>query len=963
MQSKQKKVKWSRGETASALEERTDTGITEVSVAKMQNIISDIYGNISRRPALKIIDYDPSGADLPVFSLSGKVVSTYIEPEAAHACVFTIDANSYIIFIRADIYFEGFLIQNNKFIRKVEISDLTLGLDFADLYTEIKTAQYNNYMIVYGLYKKPVIFKLTSDNNIDVDPYIYSAPWIAPNGTKSKVVDGSDLSGIQINKDGNGFNTYTYSDRYTQTATIYSWIDTGLTGNMESVKRTISTGSIVQMPQIGTYMRVEGYDYYQGNFAFPDTVFDGVVGVGGTRPSTGTYAVLTASGDGFSVSKFVNGHYQGSTNYSTRQFIVRNTASSTGFSQQLSSGWQNISNPKIMMYGALLTPVADNTAKDTSLTVEYGYISLKDYYPTAFTFSQQRLYASRWDSLDDTTFPKLIPGFAAGSQIGRYNDFKNDYNQENEPLEIDISTAYQEQILYMTDYNGLKIFTDSAEYAYNQDSGAVKQSENGSKPDCQPIVFGSTLIYADKSNKQIRVMQYEFGANLFNSSTINQFTQEDLVFNTITMVGFQDKEHCTGHFLYAIQSTNSQKFYSYATAKPTHSIAVCNLTPQNQAMIWSRWDTPKIVKDTLITSNKYVNILQNAIEINNKIWFIVELYAPTHGLANLVGYTLAELDYDATMDFETEVTPDTTKAIIVPGENGGSNDLYAWTTTDQQTAYETIYTTKQTISTTDEIYTKTRQRLPATILSTPTGPNTNIGGIDLYAWRIQYLGPSSPIAMYSDVPIPGVGDTIYYLDGTPNYTITECEYDEETGTLVIHRPDQTTLLTTFERVPPPFSIRLLGLTLEYTRDGTKDLYKSLGYVGNTTISVFDGDKYMWDDTVDEHGTLTKPLTDLEHPKIGFKIDAELVSHPMDIGGKTYTTTKRIAKAKMVVRDTEPGAVQINDKYGYMDLDKKIINFYNVTGMKKEVKYVIKNNNGAKFTIESIMFDMEYGTLD
>jgi hypothetical protein len=48
MQSQQKKVKWSRGETASALEERTDTGITEVSVALMENCMTDIYGNISR---------------------------------------------------------------------------------------------------------------------------------------------------------------------------------------------------------------------------------------------------------------------------------------------------------------------------------------------------------------------------------------------------------------------------------------------------------------------------------------------------------------------------------------------------------------------------------------------------------------------------------------------------------------------------------------------------------------------------------------------------------------------------------------------------------------------------------------------------------------------------------------------------------------------------------------------------
>ena len=42
MQSQQKKVKWSRGETADALEERTDTGITNVSVSRLENCTCDI---------------------------------------------------------------------------------------------------------------------------------------------------------------------------------------------------------------------------------------------------------------------------------------------------------------------------------------------------------------------------------------------------------------------------------------------------------------------------------------------------------------------------------------------------------------------------------------------------------------------------------------------------------------------------------------------------------------------------------------------------------------------------------------------------------------------------------------------------------------------------------------------------------------------------------------------------------
>ena len=57
MNTQQKRVKWSRGETTDALEERTDTGITNVSAEFMENVVCDIYGNVSRRPALKLLDF------------------------------------------------------------------------------------------------------------------------------------------------------------------------------------------------------------------------------------------------------------------------------------------------------------------------------------------------------------------------------------------------------------------------------------------------------------------------------------------------------------------------------------------------------------------------------------------------------------------------------------------------------------------------------------------------------------------------------------------------------------------------------------------------------------------------------------------------------------------------------------------------------------------------------------------
>jgi hypothetical protein len=80
------------------------------------------------------------------------------------------------------------------------------------------------------------------------------------------------------------------------------------------------------------------------------------------------------------------------------------------------------------------------------------------------------------------------------------------------------------------------------------------------------------------------------------------------------------------------------------------------------------------------------------------------------------------------------------------------------------------------------------------------------------------------------------------------------------------------------------------------------VYYDLVFPG-ATVSVFDGDEYKWDDTLTATGEYTKPLTDLTNPRVGFMINATLESHPIDVGGKTYTDKKRIGKAVAVIRNT------------------------------------------------------------
>lgn len=963
MQSQQKKVKWSRGETANALEERTDTGITQVSVSKMENIIADVYGNISRRPALRLIKSVDGATEIPLISSgSAGYIADYSFIRPPQSFVFTIDANTYIVFISDQMSaFGGLLIQNNKFVRRISITNLTPYSVNHSWEDQISVAQYNNYMVVSNLYTYDVVFKLTgtdiSTYGITVDDYQFSAPWYAPNGTESIEINTTQIPGLEFNHNADGFFGTTYTEE-NGSAVSCSAIDTGLTGSVDTIAQYIPRGSIVEFPNMGAYMRVEGFSLGQSNVQFTHIVFDTLVYSGSPTP-TGYCAVLGYLGANMQhLSAFYNGTQIGMviTN-KDQEMIVRSSVSQTGYSHTHwgAGSWQDFSTSslKVFMYGELLTPVANDQKKDGSVVVETGYISLNNYEPTRFTFSNQRLYASAF--YNASLSPKQIPGYAVGSQIGRYNDFKNNYNTKTEAVVIDISTSYQEEVLYLVDYNGLKIMTDAAEYAYIN-GGVVKQSSNGSLKTCQPIVFGSICIYADKSGGQLRAMQYEFQNQLFDSSSINKMTQEDLIFNTSSMAGFFDKEHFTGHFLYTVQ-TGYNRALSWTTPKADHSLAVCNLVPGNQAEIWTRWTSPEIK-----ISDYNRHSVSNIIEINNKVWFVVGCVHMYNGNPR-AAYTLAELDYDNLLDMEVQEDPTSTAFSILPQLH--PHNLYAWVD-----GADTVYTMTEEVLQGDPIYDAAEQQI-ATAENSPGGPNIIIDGVGYYAW--QPVGGIGVVYTKEAIPSP-VGDPddpsrqVFDENGDvyPRMHITG--YNTQWNQLMIAIespiPGFPSQVVTYERI---YSVN----TLQYTIAGTTHnaTYTSAQniYAENATIpgiiSVFDGDTFMWNDTIGIDGTYSRSLADLENPRVGFMINATLESHPIDIQGKTYTEKKRIGKCVAVIRDTESGAFTVCDKTGYTAPDKKTVNFYGCTGMKDQVRYTIKNIKGAKFTIESLTMIIEYGTLD
>lgn len=834
MQSQQKRVKWSRGETAEAIEERTDTGVTQASVEFMENCIPDIYGNISRRPGLKILEnvdtdnvhgftYDEYLQVIPFYITENDIILLGIHYNGAPEALRVVDGKVVWAY-----YFPGI----------TEYPTTGVVINNERTYRPISYAQQNNYLIIadrYSVWKinlefpTNVLSQYYFTANIEI--WQYSAGWYAPNGTQTKRVDNQEITGLSISGQ---FTSDTYVDNI-GSSVVYSYADTGVNGSLfGDLQSAIPVGSIVQLPNIGTYLRVEGYSFTSAgdtsNVVFEDTVFDGVLGPNDPVPATGTYCKAWIYDPSHwrigTLAKYVNGYNSGTAAdnvacYEYRFYAVKNSSATSGFSQgrwiqsgpntQIWSGWSELdpSSFHVSMFGSLLTPVADENATDTNISVEYGYIPLQPEtwsspsypHPTKFVFVDQRLWAGGWAYNETEQYAITL-----GSQIARYNDFKNDYNQENEPITLDILTQYKEKIVHLVDYNGLKIMTDAFEYAYNKDTGTVKQSANGSFEYCEPIVFDSLCLYVDSTGCQVKAMQYEFQSNIFNSSTINQYTPHDLVWYPWGMATYEDKIHSTGKYLFLVNREDANT-----------RLAVCNFVPSNQANIWSRWKT----NSTIDVGGVDKPLIHSVVNLKDQTMFMIrtkKIDTTSYPYLETEEILPAVLDFEAFSDFEVEPTTG------IPNF-GQDNWVYA-------------------------IWINTAKKV----------------------WRT----------------IPG--------------------------------------------------------QVAIAKDGIFQLFT---------------------ETYSEGATVLQPTTPGNYT-LGLPINSTIISHPIDVGGKTKSIKKRIGKAVMSVHDTPNdarGSISINGKTGYMNPQGDKINFYGVTGMKDEIKYTITNKNGAMFHLESLLMNIEYGTLD
>jgi len=408
MQSQQKKVKWSRGETADALEERTDTGITQVSVSKMENIIADIYGNISRRPAFRMTPYDSGVVDLTQIAAS----------EQAKMIPFQIQKDDHVIFVFPDSVsseetqdYPYYRIKNNKIVYVGKItSEIQIILPTG-------YAQNNNYLIITcdkGIYK--IQATEIGDKNIQfsLENFVYSGAWYTEN-TQQATVDNTTIPGLTFNSNQAGPVYVSLPDTVNNIENnMYSTISTGVkftTNNIELFNTHIPVGSIVMFANMGGQMRIEGYmpfgndNKYNSGIEWPNIVFDNaVLSLTQAENFQGVCCLAYGVFENLSVEYWANGRridrkqfYIGKGTLDKPYIIIQNRNSITGFSQLVASHsfvaprcrWDDIDPATMNMYayGELLAPIVDKTQVDTKVTVLSGFTELSSVNSTPRTLT------------------------------------------------------------------------------------------------------------------------------------------------------------------------------------------------------------------------------------------------------------------------------------------------------------------------------------------------------------------------------------------------------------------------------------------------------------------------------------------------------------------------------------------------------------------------------------------------
>lgn len=159
--------------------------------------------------------------------------------------------------------------------------------------------------------------------------------------------------------------------------------------------------------------------------------------------------------------------------------------------------------------------------KINSWTYEGGYeLVFSDIkgYPNTCLFYQERLFFGGSTSRPLTLW---------ASRINDYNNFLNVGNYDNDAIDIDIATQENSEIVNLYGARGIQIFTEGAEFVINENRinpntiSVIQASNIGSRKETEPKNIAGQLIFVETKGRNIYSFLYDFEQQGYRSTAIS----------------------------------------------------------------------------------------------------------------------------------------------------------------------------------------------------------------------------------------------------------------------------------------------------------------------------------------------------------------------------------------------------------------------------------------------------------
>ena len=974
MQSQQKRVKWSRGETAEAVEERTDTGITQASVEFMENCIPDIYGNVSRRPALKLFPHEiiptynytwstpVADANLgnrnwldlaygnSLFVALGYTGYISTSSDGSTWAVSAQDANL------GNNRWTSLAYDGTKFVALSYIGYISTSTDGTTWTTAVQNANLgNNYWlgITYGDNKFVAIGRdghiSTSDNGTD---------W-------SVAVQLTDLGAKTWQKITYGDDRFVAISSLGYTAVSYnglSWV-------------VIDTRNVLG-----------------ANSAWHDIIF-----VNGRYIAFNARGETSQSTDGIHwsnpVAEFSTGGLWQSIAFGNNYYVVMDTtdltARATATPQTAGAmGFQYNDDLKVYPFY-----ISENDYILCGFSVETAeFIRIKDKkivayynldYPLGFGFSnvvsfaQQNNYAIV--GTEGTTWILKMALSADGvnftPDVKKWN-FTAGWYAPFGTTTATVGTAEVPGLNFNSDGTGFHPYIETAldgsstVYSYVLTGLSVSDTTNVNKLKAA-IPRGSIITFAN-NGAYFRVENYtDMSGNLAAYGSL---------LTPVADATAQDSKVSVEKGYISLQPS--------ITSVPEYSFPRPTVFAFSDQRLWTGgWHIDSDVKYSLVIGSqiaRYTDLKNDYNQANEPITLDI--------FTKYKEQVLHLIDYNGLKIFtNSHEYAYQNGGAVIQSANGSlascepivfeSLCLYVDSTGNQVRAMQYEFQTSvYESSCINQVAPHDLVWYPISMAQYEDKVNstgkylfvTNTTSTDHPKLAVCNFVPANQANIWSrwstqninigDKEIPMIYNVVN-MKAEPIFLVTTREYTTEDSTIKTFLKPAFLDFSGLADIMGSVENNKLSLGSYDYIDEYGNMQTDYMTLTGVTVNVYANGVFQWQDTLTSTGELTKDTSALTNVSVGLPINSVLRSHPIDVGGKTKSVMKRIGKAQMSVHGTDADTISINGKTGYMNPRIDHICFYGVTGMKDEIKYIITNKNGAMFHLESLLMNIEYGTLD